>query len=461
MYPVHETEGGAPASINVHTKLMIVDDRLLIVGSANLARRSMGLDTECDLAVVAKDDADGGRSRGRATSCSPSIWAASRRCSPRRLRERGSLIAALDALNGGPRRLETLLVDQPPLPPELEAGVALTDVDEPITAAEPRAAPGAGAAPPAAAEARARRRDHAGPAAGARAAGARGAIGGGQLILQALQLRRGARACPGSASRRRAADLHAARASCFVPVNLLIAATAAAFGPLLGFAYALAGSLLAATLVFGIGRALGRDPCAALPAGGSTRVSRRLGRARPVGDDAVAPAADRAVHAWSIWSAGASEMRLRDFLLGSRSACCRGVALMTAVRRSAGRLAAPAGHRPISRSWPRLTLRRRCCWRWLLGWWAQAPAPAMSATLRIASYNIHACRGWDGRQDVARVAAVLREIDADVVGLQEVESRHGRSAIDQAEALGEALGMACIEGPLLHRPTAAGTATRC
>jgi endonuclease/exonuclease/phosphatase family metal-dependent hydrolase len=73
----------------------------------------------------------------------------------------------------------------------------------------------------------------------------------------------------------------------------------------------------------------------------------------------------------------------------------------------------------------------------------------MTPRLRIASYNIHACRGRDGRQDVARVAAVLGEIDADVIGLQEVESRHGRSTIDQAEALGEALGMACIEGPLL------------
>jgi len=73
----------------------------------------------------------------------------------------------------------------------------------------------------------------------------------------------------------------------------------------------------------------------------------------------------------------------------------------------------------------------------------------MTPGLRIASYNIHACRGADGRQDVARVAAVLREIEADVIGLQEVESRHGRSTIDQAEALGEALGMACIEGPLL------------
>lgn len=74
----------------------------------------------------------------------------------------------------------------------------------------------------------------------------------------------------------------------------------------------------------------------------------------------------------------------------------------------------------------------------------------MSAAVRIASYNIHACRGWDGRQDVARVAAVLREIAADVIGLQEVESRHGRTEIDQAEALGQMLGMACIEGPLVH-----------
>ncbi len=76
----------------------------------------------------------------------------------------------------------------------------------------------------------------------------------------------------------------------------------------------------------------------------------------------------------------------------------------------------------------------------------------MSATLRVASYNIHACVGLDRRQDVGRIAAVLREIEADVIGLQEVESRHGRSTIDQAEALATALDMQCIEGPLLHGP---------
>ncbi|MBD3670054.1 MAG: VTT domain-containing protein [Gammaproteobacteria bacterium] len=42
-------------SINLHAKLMIMDDRFVRVGSANLNNRSMGLDTECDLAVELKD----------------------------------------------------------------------------------------------------------------------------------------------------------------------------------------------------------------------------------------------------------------------------------------------------------------------------------------------------------------------------------------------------------------------
>jgi endonuclease/exonuclease/phosphatase family metal-dependent hydrolase len=70
--------------------------------------------------------------------------------------------------------------------------------------------------------------------------------------------------------------------------------------------------------------------------------------------------------------------------------------------------------------------------------------------LRVASYNVRGCRGSDGRRDVARIVRILRELDADVIGLQEVESRHGRSEVDQAERCAEALGMACLEGPLLH-----------
>ncbi|EIC22389.1 VTT domain-containing protein [Thiorhodovibrio frisius] len=42
----------------VHAKLLIADDRILRVGSANLSNRSMGLDSECDLSVTARDDAE-------------------------------------------------------------------------------------------------------------------------------------------------------------------------------------------------------------------------------------------------------------------------------------------------------------------------------------------------------------------------------------------------------------------
>jgi len=45
------TQRGQP--IIVHSKLSIIDDRLLRVGSANLSNRSMGFDTECDVAVDA------------------------------------------------------------------------------------------------------------------------------------------------------------------------------------------------------------------------------------------------------------------------------------------------------------------------------------------------------------------------------------------------------------------------
>jgi endonuclease/exonuclease/phosphatase family metal-dependent hydrolase len=55
--------------------------------------------------------------------------------------------------------------------------------------------------------------------------------------------------------------------------------------------------------------------------------------------------------------------------------------------------------------------------------------------LRIASYNVHACIGCDGRADPARVAAVIGELDCDTVGLQEV---------DHLETLKRLLGMEAV-----------------
>ena len=49
------TAAGAP--VYVHAKVLVIDDRLLRIGSSNLNNRSMGLDTECDLAIDAAPDA--------------------------------------------------------------------------------------------------------------------------------------------------------------------------------------------------------------------------------------------------------------------------------------------------------------------------------------------------------------------------------------------------------------------
>ena len=60
--------------------------------------------------------------------------------------------------------------------------------------------------------------------------------------------------------------------------------------------------------------------------------------------------------------------------------------------------------------------------------------------LRIATYNIHRCRGMDRRTMPGRVAEVIREMNADVVALQEVIGA-GPSGAGQAEEIGAALGM--------------------
>ena len=40
--------------------------------------------------------------------------------------------------------------------------------------------------------------------------------------------------------------------------------------------------------------------------------------------------------------------------------------------------------------------------------------------LRIATYNVHKCKGLDGRVSVARIADVIKDLNADIVALQEV-----------------------------------------
>jgi endonuclease/exonuclease/phosphatase family metal-dependent hydrolase len=71
------------------------------------------------------------------------------------------------------------------------------------------------------------------------------------------------------------------------------------------------------------------------------------------------------------------------------------------------------------------------------------------ASFRLASYNVHRAIGRDRRADPQRILAVIREIDADVIALQEVEAHD--SGGDMLAWLAERTGMRAIAGTTLLR----------
>jgi phospholipase D1/2 len=326
LHPLSTAGDGQPTPINLHSKLVIVDDRLLVVGSANLANRSMALDTECNLAIEARAAAERAavlRARdtllGEHLGCDAAGFAA-------RARELGSVIAAIDALNGGRRRLEPLTVEPLVLPPELAASVALTDPSEPITLEVVQRS----LAPPS------RRRRLVSMA-------WRIALTIVALVAIALLARTDLVGEAGAisealrfAEQNRLTMLGFAAvlaAFClatllFVPINVVIAATGALFGPLLGLLYALVGALLGAGLSFAIGRGLGREWVRRIATRRVNAINRRLEqhgllamtvlRLLPVAPFTVVNLV-----------AGASEIRARDYMLGSLFGMTPGIVLMT------------------------------------------------------------------------------------------------------------------------------------
>src|SRR5438874_7244896 len=78
---------------------------------------------------------------------------------------------------------------------------------------------------------------------------------------------------------------------------------------------------------------------------------------------------------------------------------------------------------------------------------AVAAVVAEVSSVRVVTYNIHTCVGVDRRYDPGRIAAVLREIDADIACLQEVDVRRGTGRhADQWAYLGEATGCRVVLG---------------
>ncbi|SER70326.1 Phosphatidylserine/phosphatidylglycerophosphate/cardiolipin synthase [Nitrosomonas sp. Nm51] len=122
--------------INVHAKIMIVDDRLVAVGSANLNNRSMNLDNECIIIIDAGSDDNLRRS---VSAFRNRLLAEHLSCSPERmhdtLSQTDSLIAGIEKLidtNG--RYLNTLPMD---LPEDVDQIVPDTDVTDPEEPLEP------------------------------------------------------------------------------------------------------------------------------------------------------------------------------------------------------------------------------------------------------------------------------------------------------------------------------------
>jgi phosphatidylserine/phosphatidylglycerophosphate/cardiolipin synthase-like enzyme len=128
------TTAGRP--IYVHAKVLIVDDRVLHVGSANMNNRSLRLDTECDVTIDAASaaNADASGAIGAAIAgLRDQLLGEHLGLAPASVRARieaeGSLIAAIEALRGEGRSLrpyqmpvlnevETWLADNELLDPE-------------------------------------------------------------------------------------------------------------------------------------------------------------------------------------------------------------------------------------------------------------------------------------------------------------------------------------------------------
>jgi endonuclease/exonuclease/phosphatase family metal-dependent hydrolase len=75
--------------------------------------------------------------------------------------------------------------------------------------------------------------------------------------------------------------------------------------------------------------------------------------------------------------------------------------------------------------------------------WRALDAQLGPECLRIASYNVHACCGADGKKDAQRIVKVIEELGSDTVGLQEVDYR--------LDYIAQKLGMQPVPGLTLVR----------
>jgi phospholipase D1/2 len=304
LYPETSDEN-ATAAVMVHSKVMIVDDRILRVGSANLNNRSMGADSECDLVIEARTDAERDRIAEIRNMLLGTYCGISAAAVREQLTSNPSLLRIAATVSSGGYRLRPV-EDGRPDPAEI------TQVVTPV-ADPPR------------------------PLGLERAATAtfRGSmkiivlilaiclLGGSwrfppldgytdsEMLLRALQSFQGSPNAPFIA-------IAAFVLGGFIlfPVTVLIAVTAAALGPLLGFSSAAIGVLTSASVVYAIGRACGLEPIKSLLGPRLSRIQQHI-----VGNGVMAVALVRMlpVAPFSLVNiaAGAMGIRFVDFIIGT------------------------------------------------------------------------------------------------------------------------------------------------
>jgi phospholipase D1/2 len=240
----------------VHSKVMIVDDELLRVGSANLSHRSMGFDTECDLAVAADDrpEVRAGIRGVRARLLAEHLGQSPEEVEAALARE-GSLCAAVDALGGGDRTLAPCKVSaDAEEPAEVVSDVADPDHPMAVSQAVDRLLPEIVAT-----DRRSAILVWMLPAATLSAAllvSWRALEAGRRFTLPALRELLSALP-PSGEVLALALPVFVLSAALFVPLELLVFLAVLVFGPGHGGALALVGVLLSALLGWGVGRALG------------------------------------------------------------------------------------------------------------------------------------------------------------------------------------------------------------
>ncbi|MCA6117432.1 VTT domain-containing protein [Bradyrhizobium sp. WSM 1738] len=307
------------AVVMVHSKVMIVDDRILRVGSANLNNRSMGADTECDLAFEATSEAHRKYiARLRRQLIGHFCGVDEREVAS----NEADLFGYLDRLAQGERAKSLQPID-----PAATAGSMAIMVQPIADPSEPlhldRAATRMWT-----------------PRTILAVSGLAAALAGLALAWQYTGLRDFTdvgfvSSIISQPARSQFAPLFAIAA--FVlgglvvfPVLVLIAATSAALGPWMGFVSASTGVLLSALTLFSIGRVLGQARLQRLLGRRAARVQSRI-----IGKGVIAVAMIRMVPIapFSIVNvvAGASKLSLRDFLLGTVLGMAPGIAVMAAL----------------------------------------------------------------------------------------------------------------------------------